>query len=139
MRSLRVAFCLPCGISCLNSEVGPRKVSCAKLAQIPLSVWESGYNKDEELDADREGIRLAFLDGYSPYGAVTLFQKLAKLQKEYLIHAQSPEEELSELAIQSLKGYFRSHPQPAERLAQANILIAQANWPQHKAQRPFRI
>jgi hypothetical protein len=41
-------------------------------------------------------------------GAVTLFEKFAKLHKEYIIHAQSPEEELSQLAIQSLEGYFRS-------------------------------
>ena len=38
------------------------------LVQIPLSVWEAGYNKDEELEADREGMRLAVLAGYSPYG-----------------------------------------------------------------------
>lgn len=109
------------------------------LVQIPLSVWEAGYNKDEELEADREGMRLAVLGGYSPYGAVTLFERFAKLHKEYIIHAQSPEEELSELAIQSLEGYFRSHPQPSERLAQAHALIAQEGWQDRKAQKPFRI
>jgi predicted Zn-dependent protease len=109
------------------------------LVQIPLSVWEAGYNKDEELEADREGMRVAVLGGYSPYGAVTLFEKFAKLHKEYIIHAQSPEEELSELAIQSLEGYFRSHPQPSERLAQANALIAQEGWQDRKVQKPFRI
>jgi predicted Zn-dependent protease len=110
-----------------------------ELVQIPISVWEAGYNKDEELEADREGIRLAVLGGYSPFGAVSLFEKFAKLNREYVIHAQSPEEELSELAIQSLEGYFRSHPQPSERLAQANILIAQEKWQERKAQRPFHI
>jgi beta-barrel assembly-enhancing protease len=109
------------------------------LVQIPLSVWEAGYNKDEELEADREGMRVAVLGGYSPYGAVTLFEKFAKLHKEYIIHAQSPEEELSELAIQSLEGYFRSHPQSSERLAQANALIAQEGWQNRKVQKPFRI
>lgn len=109
------------------------------LLQIPLSVWEAGYNKDEELEADREGMRLAVLGGYSPYGAVRLFEKFTKLHKEYVIHAQSPEEELSELAIQSLEGYFRSHPQPSERLAQANAVIAQEGWQERKAQRPFRV
>jgi predicted Zn-dependent protease len=109
------------------------------LVQIPLSVWEAGYNKDEELEADREGMRVAVLGGYSPYGAVTLFEKFAKLHKEYIIHAQSPEEELSKLAIQSLEGYFRSHPQPSERLAQANALIAQEGWQDRKVQKPFRI
>jgi beta-barrel assembly-enhancing protease len=109
------------------------------LVQIPLTVWEAGYNKDEELEADREGMRLAVLGGYSPYGAVTLFEKFAKLHNEYIIHAQSPQEELSELAIQSLEGYFRSHPQPSERLAQANRLIAQEGWQDRKTQKPFRV
>jgi len=109
------------------------------LVQIPLSVWEAGYNKDEELEADREGMRVAVLGGYSPYGAVTLFEKFAELHKEYIIHARSPEEELSELAIQSLEGYFRSHPQPSERLAQANALIAQEGWRDRNVQKPFRV
>lgn len=109
------------------------------LVQIPLSVWEAGYNKDEELEADREGMRLAVQAGYSPYGAVTLFEKFAKLKKEYIIRAQSPEEELSQLAIQSLEGYFRSHPQTSERLAQANAVIAHEGWQHQKTQRPFRV
>jgi len=109
------------------------------LLQIPFSVWEAGYNKDEELEADREGMRLAVLGGYSPYGAVTLFEKFSKLRSEYVIHARSPEDELSQLAIQSLEGYFRSHPLPSERLAQANSLIAHEGWQDHKAERPFRV
>jgi predicted Zn-dependent protease len=108
------------------------------LVQIPLGVWEAGYNKDEELEADREGMRLAVLGGYSPYGAVTLFERFSKLHQEYVIHAQSPEEELTELAIQSLEGYFRSHPQPSERLAQANALIVQEGW-HRKMQKPLRV
>ena len=109
------------------------------LVQIPLTVWEAGYNKDEELEADREGIRLAVLSGYSPYGAVSMFERFRKLNNEYVIHAESPEEELSQLAIQSLQGYFRTHPLPSERLAQANRLIAQDGWQDRKALRPFRV
>jgi beta-barrel assembly-enhancing protease len=109
------------------------------IVQIPLQVWEAGYNKDEEFEADREGTRLAVLSGYSPYGAVTLFEKFRKLNDEYVIHARSPEEELSQLAIQSLQGYFRSHPLPSERLAQANRLIAQEGWQDRKTQKPFRV
>ena len=109
------------------------------LVQIPLSVWEAGYNKDEELEADREGMRLSVMGGYSPFGAVTLFEKFTKLHNEYIIHAQSPEDELSQLAIQSLEGYFRSHPLPSERLAQANRVIAQEHWQDRKTQKPFRV
>jgi predicted Zn-dependent protease len=58
---------------------------------------------------------------------------------EYVIHAKSPDQELSELAIQSLTGYFRSHPLPSERLAQATRVIAQQHWEDRQAQKPFRV
>jgi beta-barrel assembly-enhancing protease len=109
------------------------------LLQIPLELWETGYHKDEEMEADREGMQLAVLSGYSPYGAVSMFERFAKLHDEYVIHARSPEEELSELALQSLEGYFRSHPLPSERLAQADDLIAREHWEGRRAQRPFRL
>jgi predicted Zn-dependent protease len=109
------------------------------ILQIPLQVWEAGYNKDEEFEADREGMRLAVLGGYSPYGAVSMFERFSKLHEEYVIHAQSPEEELSQLAIQSLQGYFRSHPLPSERLARANSLIVQEGWQSQRTQKPFRV
>ena len=107
--------------------------------QIPLQVWEAGYTKDEELEADREGMHLTVVAGYSPYAAVSLFEKCARLHDEYVIHAHSPEQELSELAMQSLEGYFRSHPMPSERMAQASALIAQNHWQDRTAQKPFRI
>jgi predicted Zn-dependent protease len=109
------------------------------IVQIPLSVWQAGYNKDEELEADREGMRLAVLSGYSPYGAVSMFEKFRKLQSEYVIHAQNPGDELSDLARQSLEGYFRSHPEPSARIAQANSLIAAQGWQKLTAQKPFAV
>ncbi|HET8923319.1 MAG TPA: M48 family metalloprotease [Candidatus Acidoferrum sp.] len=109
------------------------------LLQIPLDFWETGYHKDEEFEADREGMQLAAQAGYSPYGAVDAFERFAKLCDEYFIHAKSPDQELSELAIQGLTGYFRSHPLPSERLAQANRVIAQQHWEDRKAQKPFRV
>ena len=110
-----------------------------QLAQLPLSVWEAGYSKDQELEADREGMRLATLSGYSPYGEVTMFQKFAKLRDEYVVHARSPGQELSELAIQSVEGYFRTHPPISERLDRAQAEIQQNHWQLLTAQRPFHI
>ncbi len=117
----------------LNLEV------LGELLQLPFSLWEAGYRKDEELEADREGIFLAVQAGYSPYGSVQALKRLAKLGNEYVTHAETPEDELSDLAIQSLQGYFRSHPLPAERLAQANQIIAQQHWEARKEQKPFHV
>jgi predicted Zn-dependent protease len=84
-------------------------------------------------------MRLAVQAGYSPYGAVAMFEKVAKLEREYVIHAENPEDELSQLAIASLTGYFRSHPLPSERLAQARSLILQEHWQDMKLQKPFHV
>lgn len=109
------------------------------LLQIPMEFWQAGYHKDEEFEADREGMHLAAEAGYSPFGAVSMFQRLAKLCDEQNIEAVDPADELSQLAQQSLTGYFRSHPLPSERLAQANRIIAQEHWEDRKTQRPFHV
>ncbi len=117
----------------LNLEIA------AQLIQLPIELWQAGYNKDQELEADREGMFLAVLAKYSPYGSVEMFKCFAKLHKEYVLHAESPEEELAGLAIESLLGYFRSHPLPSERLAQAEKIIAEQHWVNLLEQKPFRV
>lgn len=110
-----------------------------ELARIPFSLWEAGYSKAQEADADREGIFLAVAGGYSPAGAVTLLERFFKLEHEQTIRAQHPGEEIVELAINGLGGYFRSHPQPSERLAQTRAIIAQQHWEGRTQQTPFRL
>jgi predicted Zn-dependent protease len=110
-----------------------------ELLQIPMEFWEAGYQKDEEFEADREGMRLEVSAGYSPFGAVKMFERFAGLCNEETITAADPADELSQLAEQSLTGYFRSHPLPSERLAQARTLIAQEHWEDRKAQRSFHV
>lgn len=94
-------------------------------AQIPLVLWQAGYSKEQEFEADREGFRLAAVAGYSPQGVIDLLNCLAKLDREYVIHSSTPVGELSQVAIEGLQGYFRSHPQPEERLEQAHEVIAE--------------
>jgi len=96
----------------------------AAIADIPMSLWQAGYSKDQEFEADREGLRISVAAGYSPRGAVNLTQRLTKLRREYVMHAATPADELSQVAIDGLTGYFRSHPLPAERLQQINEVIA---------------
>lgn len=97
----------------------------AVLTQIPLELWQAGYSKEQELEADREGLRLAAAAGYSPQGAVNLFERWAELHREYVTHASTPVDELSQVAIDGLQGYFRSHPMPEERLEQAKKVISE--------------
>jgi predicted Zn-dependent protease len=111
----------------------------ADLAGLPMALWQAGYSKDEESEADREGLRLAVADGYSAEGAVKLLERWSKLHREYVIHAETPTDELGQLAIEGLNGYFRSHPLPSERLATVNEVIVHDRFTTDKPLRPFHL
>jgi predicted Zn-dependent protease len=46
-----------------------RKIPLGELVALPVEIFEAGYSKDQELEADREGTRLSVQAGYSPNGA----------------------------------------------------------------------
>ncbi len=111
----------------------------AAVAEVPISLWQTGYSKDQEFEADCEGLRLAAAAGYSPKGAVNMLERWTKLNREYVIHAETPTEELSQLAIDGLSGYFRTHPMSSERLQQVNEVIAQDHLAVSRPLTPFHI
>ena len=108
-----------------------RKLPLGELIGLPIEIFQAGYSKEQELEADRDGTYLAFMAGYSPLGAIHVFETFERLHREYIQKAESPDQELSQVAIQVLAGYFRSHPLPQEREAQIQQLIAARKWPEH--------
>ena len=112
-----------------QQEEALRRIPLGELVALPIEIFEAGYSKDQELEADREGTRLAVRDGYSANGAIRMFEAFQRLYLEYKAKARSPQEELSQVAQQTLEGYFRSHPLPSERIAQIQKLIASEGWP----------
>jgi len=67
--------------------------------------------------------------GYSAQGAIHMFDTFGRLRREYVLKAESPDQELSKVAIEGLIGYFRSHPLPEERIHQIEQIIARNKWP----------
>jgi predicted Zn-dependent protease len=100
----------------------------ADLLALPVQLFQAGYSKEQELEADRDGTYLAVMAGYSPQGAVHLFQRFGRLHRAYVLKAESPDQELSQVAIAGMEGYFRSHPLPEERVNQIERLIADKKW-----------
>jgi predicted Zn-dependent protease len=98
----------------------------AELLAIPVELFQAGYGKEQELEADRDGIYLAVMAGYSPQGAVHLFKRFGRLEQRR--QAASPDQELSKVALAGIEGYFRSHPLPEERVNQIERLIAARKW-----------
>jgi beta-barrel assembly-enhancing protease len=113
----------------LQVEAAVRKIPLGGLVEIPIELFQAGYNKDQELEADREGTRLAVKAGYSPEGAIQLFRKFQKMEDQFDSGKPSgPAEEMSGAAIEVLTGYFRSHPPSSDRVAQIRSLMAQERW-----------
>jgi predicted Zn-dependent protease len=111
-------------------EARLRHLPLGGLVTLPVQLFQVGYSKEQEMEADRDGAALAVAAGYSPQGAIRMFQAFAKLHHTYVAKAQSPDQELSQVAIQGIVGYFRSHPLPEEREAQIRRIKASRNWPQ---------
>jgi len=108
-----------------------------ELLRLPVELFQVGYGKAQELEADRDGEWLAVKAGYSPQGAIHMFETFGRLQREYVLKAESPDQELSKVAIEGLVGYFRSHPLPEERIHQIEQIITRNNWPS-QAERALR-
>lgn len=120
-------------------EAALRRIPLGGLVGIPIEVFEAGYSKDEEMEADREGTKLAVATGYSPLGALRLYQTFDRLNREYVTKAESPEEELGQVTIQTLEGYFRSHPLPSERIEEVRRMIRTENWEKLTTERPLAV
>ena len=108
------------------------------LIQIPVEVFQAGYTKDQELEADSEGTRLAAKAGYAPEGTIRLFEKFSKLEREASQPARTPQEEAARVALQTLQGYFRSHPPADERIAYLRRQLPAEIW-NKTAERPLQV
>jgi predicted Zn-dependent protease len=123
----------------VQTQAALQKVPLGELVTIPVEVFEQGYSKTQELEADREGTRLAVKARYSPLGAVRMFQTFDRLFQDRARRAQSPEEELSTLAIGTLEGYFRTHPPDSERIAQIQGMISSEHWESKVFEQPLEV
>ncbi len=112
----------------VQTEATLRKIPLGGLVAIPVEIFEAGYSKDQELEADREGTRLAVWAGYSPLGAIRMFEAFDRLYQEQISRAKTPQEEVSRLALETLTGYFRSHPRSSERIDQIHRMIVDQHW-----------
>ena len=110
-----------------------------QLGSLGVRLFQAGYTKEQELEADRVGLGYAVAAGYSPAGAVDLMQRFAKLDPENRKAPASPVEEMAGVPIQALQEYFRSHPPAAERIAAFEAEIASNEWNRKTPKRPLAL
>ncbi|HEV2719609.1 MAG TPA: M48 family metalloprotease, partial [Thermoanaerobaculia bacterium] len=121
----------------LQVEAALRKIPLGAVLQIPVAVFQAGYSKEQELEADREGVLLAARAGYSAAGALRLFAMFEKLERE--APPRTPQEEAARVTYDVLTGYFRSHPPMQERIAQVRAMIVRQPELAVRAERPLAV
>jgi predicted Zn-dependent protease len=109
------------------------------IVSVPFELFQAGYSKEQELEADREGTRLAVESGYSATGALRMFEAFDRRFREARQQqAKSPQEEAARVVLATMEGYFRSHPATNDREAQIRSLMETQGW-QAKSERPFEL
>lgn len=125
----------------VEMEVQARKLHIevlADIAEIPVAVFQAGYSKQQELDADREGNHLAVLSGFSAAGPKRLYETFGKLEARYAhTRPNNPVDEASDIALGSLQGYFESHPSAHEREQQLEAEAEDQHWNLQQPTKPL--
>jgi predicted Zn-dependent protease len=126
----------------LQYEVKSRKIGMRglyRLGQIGVVLFQMGYTKEKEDEADRVGPGLTVRAGYSPVGAVEVMKRFDRLFGGQARAATSPVEELAGMAIRSLREYFRSHPPARERIATLEKEIRARGYNTAQALKPLGV
>jgi predicted Zn-dependent protease len=128
----------------LQYELATKKYGLGAFYQLgrpAVEIFQAGYSKEQEMEADRVGLDIAVSRGYSPEGGAALMKRFEKLEAEESDpnrRAGSPIEEIAQVSIDSLGQYFQSHPAASERLAAMQSEITSQGWPE-TTQRPLTI
>ena len=123
-------------------EIASRRVGLEDIYQLgrpAVEIFEVGYTKEQELEADRAGLDLIVAAGYSPVAAVNVMDRLGKLEQEYGPGRTAQVEEMVSVPIRALQEYFRSHPPAAERRAALQAQIASRSWSTSATVRPLGV
>lgn len=120
----------------LQYELAAKKYGLTVFYQLgrpAVEIFQAGYTKEQELEADRVGLDIAVSRGYSPQGGIALmkrFQKLDAEESDPNHRAGSSIEEIAQVSLNSLQQYFQSHPPASDRLAALQSEISSQGWPE---------
>jgi predicted Zn-dependent protease len=123
-------------------KLASRKLGLESVYQLgaPIQMlYEAGYSKEQEQEADRDGINLAYEAGYSAKGALDAMTRFEKIDREMHSNTGSPVEEFASIPFQSLEEYFRSHPPAADRRQALEQIIASHSWNANAPVRPYAL
>src|SRR5262249_10608038 len=85
-----------------QTEATLRKLPLGELVALPIELFEAGYTKEQEAEADREGLMLMHSRGYSPTGALRLFEVFDRARSQTVQPDSNPQQEVARVVIEGL-------------------------------------
>lgn len=82
-------------------------------ANLFSTMYLMGYSRENELEADRVGLRYTISAGYEPQAALRFFTRLRELEKQE--------------GLDKWKSFFTSHPPTEDRIKLANRMLSRMN------------
>jgi predicted Zn-dependent protease len=119
----------------LQYELAAKKYGLSAFYQLgrpAIEIFQAGFTKEQEMEADRVGLDMAVSTGYSSQGGIALMKRFQKLEADESDphRAGSSIEEIAQVSVDSLGQYFQSHPHASERLAAMQSEISSQGWPE---------
>ena len=110
------------------------------LGRPAVQIFQAGYTKEQELEADRVGLEYAVQAGYSPAGILQLMEHFENMEAQTEAgQAVSPIDEIAGVPLAALQEYFRSHPPATERKAALETEIRKMGWKESAPVRPLKV
>src|SRR3984957_15344712 len=110
------------------------------LGRPAVQIFQAGYTKEQELEADRVGLEYAVQAGYSPAGILRVVENFEKLEAQNAAEPPlSPIDEIAGVPLAALQEYFRSHPPASERNKALESEIQKDGWNRSAPVRPLKI
>jgi predicted Zn-dependent protease len=110
------------------------------LGRPAIQIFQAGYTKEQELEADRVGLEFAVQAGYSPAGILQMMEHFKKMEAQNAAGpGASPIDEVAGMPLAALQEYFRSHPPATEREAALENEIRMMGWNRSAPIRPLKV
>jgi predicted Zn-dependent protease len=99
---------------------------------LSTEIFMAGYSKEQESEADSNGIALAVAAGYSYTGILQFFENFTRRETGAADTAREsggPINEATQLSAATLSGYLASHPPSRQRSESIRELARERGWP----------
>lgn len=99
-----------------------------ELAALAEALWRTGFDAEQEAEADRRGVVHAASAGYDPAAGPAALRRLERLDAAPAGRRDRLEREIEGMIDDALDDYFRTHPRFPQRIARLELALREQRF-----------